>query len=147
MLCDKDFIHHLVLMQLNAPEAAQHLRNLLEKFHRMKAISAIAVEKNAYLEGRIMKQSKLKPNESRTFAEATKCNVSQAPQKGSKETSHERRATILVRSPEQEQDEASSAKVKATLAKNLKPSDAHLKGCWPQANQRSSGHCHLSNGH
>lgn len=126
--CDRDFIDHLLVTQQKAPEAAQDLKNMLDEFQKMKAIALQVVEKNAHLEGRIKELTNIKPNVTRTFAEVTKSNSNEEYQEQrTEETSLERKAILLVRSPDHEQKEGISGKVKTNLVKHFDPAALGLK--------------------
>ncbi|KAL1420527.1 hypothetical protein MTO96_000503 [Rhipicephalus appendiculatus] len=85
------------------------------------------VEKNAYLEGRVRELAKVKPAEARTFAEVTRTNTGNKVQDGEKgSTSSERKAVLLVRAPEDE-EETSSGEVREKLVRHFDPVALGLK--------------------
>ncbi|KAL3241397.1 hypothetical protein MRX96_021644 [Rhipicephalus microplus] len=96
--CDKEFIDLLMATQHEVPQASQHLRGLLDEFQKVKEIALQVVEKNAYLEGRVRELARVKPAETRTFAEVTRTNLANKGWDGENQTTpSERKAVLLVR--------------------------------------------------
>lgn len=125
--CDTEFIDLLMVTQHGVPQASQHLRSLLDEFQRAKEIALQVVEKNAYLEGRVRELTKVKTAETRTFAEVTRTNPGNKGQDGEKgSTSSERKAVLLVRAPEDE-EETSSEEAREKLVRHFDPVALGLK--------------------
>ncbi|KAH8026605.1 hypothetical protein HPB51_022311 [Rhipicephalus microplus] len=113
--CDKEFIDLLMVTQHEVPQASQHLRGLFDEFQKVQEIALQVVEKNAYLEGRVRELAKVKPAETRTFADVTRTNLANKGRDGeNRSTPSERKAVLLVRAPEDE-EETSSGEVPEKL--------------------------------
>lgn len=114
-------------IQQEVPEASKQLRGLLGEFQSIKAIALQLVEKNAYLEGRVNELTKVKPAEVRSFADILRSNRGNKGQDREKPTtSSERKAVLLVRTPEDEQ-ETSPGEVREKLVKHFDPITLGLK--------------------
>ncbi|KAL3221954.1 hypothetical protein MRX96_029062 [Rhipicephalus microplus] len=102
-------------------------RGLLDEFQKVKEIALQVVEKNAYLEGRVRELATIKPAETRTFAEVTRTNLANKGRDGeNRSTPSERKAVLLVRSPEDE-EETSSRQVREKLVRHFDPITLGLK--------------------
>ncbi|KAL3171897.1 hypothetical protein MRX96_013476 [Rhipicephalus microplus] len=125
--CDKEFIDLLMVTQHGVPQASQHLRGLLDEFQKVKEIALQVVKKNAYLEGRVRELARIKPPETRTFAEVTRTNLANKGRDGeNRSTPSERKAVLLVRAPEDE-EETSSGEVREKLVRHFDPITLGLK--------------------
>ncbi|KAH8036895.1 hypothetical protein HPB51_006956 [Rhipicephalus microplus] len=119
LVCDKEFLDLLMVTQHEVPQASQHLRGLLDEFQKVKEIALQVVEKNAYLEGRVRELAKTKPAEIRTFVEVTRTNLANKGRDGeNRSTPSERKAVLLVRAPEDE-EETSSGEVRERLVRHF----------------------------
>ncbi|KAH8031618.1 hypothetical protein HPB51_019518 [Rhipicephalus microplus] len=109
------------------PQASQHLRGLLDEFQKVKEIALQVVEKNACLEGRVRELARVKPAETRTFAEVTRTNLANKGRDGeNRSATSERKEVLLVRAPEGE-EETSSGEVREKLVRHFDPITLGLK--------------------
>ncbi|KAH8029598.1 hypothetical protein HPB51_001880 [Rhipicephalus microplus] len=125
--CDKEFIDLLMVTQHEVPQASQHLRGLLDEFQKVEEMALQVVEKSAYLEGRVRELARVKPAETRTFAEVTRTNLANKGRDGeNRSTPSKRKAILLVRVPEDE-EETSYGEVREKLVRHFDPITLGLK--------------------
>ncbi|KAL3222244.1 hypothetical protein MRX96_050038 [Rhipicephalus microplus] len=102
-------------------------RGLWDEFQKVKEIALQVGGKNAYLEGRVRELARAKPAETRIFAEVTRTNLANKGRDGkNRSTPSERKAVLLVRAPEDE-EETSSGEVPDQLVRHFDPITLGLK--------------------